>query len=148
MNGNDVVKFMLRTPLHVFMGDTMLIHLTGRKTGHRLVVPVNFFFDGEAYWVLSQRSRLWWRNLQGGAGVELHLHGRDLNGWGEVIQDEQKFVFRLGEYLQHFPMAAAALNVTLRDGGLDPEDARRLAGERLFVRICPREAELHPRASH
>ncbi len=137
MNGNDVVKFMLRTPLHVFMGNTMLIGLTGRKTGRKLVTPVNYYFDGEAFWVLSERSRQWWRNLRGGAGVELHLHGRDLKGWGEVIQDEQEIAFRLGEYLQHLPMAAAALDVKLRNGVLDPEDACRLAGGRLFVRICP-----------
>ncbi len=140
MNGNDVIKFMLRTPLHIFMGDTMLISLNGRRTGRRLVVPVNYYFDGEAYWVLSLRTRQWWRNLQGEASVELRLHGRDVKGRGQAILGEQVIAFRLGEYLRHFPMAAGSLNVRLRNGSLDPEDARRLAGERLFVRICPDEA--------
>jgi len=46
MNGNNFVKFFLRTPLYVFMGDTMLIAVTGRKTGKKYTTPVGFYRDG------------------------------------------------------------------------------------------------------
>ncbi len=137
MNGNVLMTLMLRTPLHVFLGDTMLISLRGRRTGRKLVIPVNYFYDVDAYWVMSARSRVWWRNLQGGAPVELHLHGRDVKGFGQAILDEKEVVGRLGGYLKHFPMAAASLKVRMENGVANPQDARRLARERLFVKICP-----------
>ncbi|MFL7868219.1 MAG: nitroreductase/quinone reductase family protein, partial [Anaerolineales bacterium] len=71
MTGNDFVKFFLRTPLYVFMGDTMLITVTGRKTGKKYTTPVGFYRDGDSLWIISSRDRTWWRNLQGGAQVEL-----------------------------------------------------------------------------
>ncbi len=39
MTGNDFVTFFLRTPLRVFMGNTMLITVTGCKTGRKYSTP-------------------------------------------------------------------------------------------------------------
>ncbi len=136
MNGNDFVKFMLRTPLHVFMGNTMLITVTGRKTGRKIATPVNYYYDGDAYWVISTRTRRWWRNVRGGAEVGLHLHGRDLKGFAETILDEKAVAARVGDYLKHIPMAADPLKVRIENGLPNPEDAARLASERLFIKIC------------
>ena len=51
MTGNDFVKFFLRTPLYVFMGDTMLITVTGCKSGKKYTTPVGFYRDGDTLWV-------------------------------------------------------------------------------------------------
>jgi len=53
MTGNDFVTFFLRTPLRVFMGNTMLITVTGCKTGKKYSTPVGFYREGNILWVIS-----------------------------------------------------------------------------------------------
>jgi hypothetical protein len=38
-------------------------------------------------YLTSRRGRRWWRNLEGGAAVELRLRGRRRSGRGEVLRD-------------------------------------------------------------
>ena len=64
MNGNDFVKIMLKSPLHGLMGNTMIITVTGRKTGRKIAVPVNYYRDNDALWIITKRSRNWWRNVK------------------------------------------------------------------------------------
>jgi len=135
MTGNDFVKFFLRTPLYVFMGDTMLITVTGRKTGKKFTTPVGFYRDGDTLWVLSSRDRTWWRNVQNGAEVEMRIRGKDVTGFAETVLDEGAVASQLGDYLKHFPMAAKPMGVQMENGRPHPEDAAKLAKERLFVRI-------------
>lgn len=140
MNGNDFVRFFLRTPLHVFMGNTMLITVTGRKTGRKYTTPVGFFRESGYLWVMTNRDRTWWRNACG-ADVALHLHGRDVNACAESILDEKAVALRIGDYLRHIPMAAKPLGVRMENGVLNPDDVARLAKERLFIKIKPAAQE-------
>jgi deazaflavin-dependent oxidoreductase (nitroreductase family) len=135
MTGNDFVKFFLSTPLYVFMGDTMLITVTGRKTGRKYTTPVGFYRDGNTLWIISSRDRTWWRNVQDGADVEMRIRGRDVSGFAEAILDEDAVAAQVIEYVRHIPMAAKGLGVRVENGEPHPEDAARLAGERLFVKI-------------
>ena len=86
---NDFVKFFLRTPLYVFMGDTMLITVTGRKTGKKYTTPVGFYREGDFLWVLTSHDRTWWRNVKNGADVEMRFRGKDVTGFAEAILDEE-----------------------------------------------------------
>jgi deazaflavin-dependent oxidoreductase (nitroreductase family) len=135
MNGNDFVKFFLRTPLYIFMGDTMLITVTGHKTGKKYTTPVGFYRDKDSLWVLSNRDRTWWRNVKDGAEVEMRIRGKDVTGFAEAVLDEDAVVSQLGEYLQHVPMAAKSMGVRMENGEPHPEDAACIAKERLFVKI-------------
>jgi deazaflavin-dependent oxidoreductase (nitroreductase family) len=135
MTGNDFVKFFLSTPLYVFMGDTMLITVTGRKTGRKYTTPVGFYRDGNTLWIISSRDRTWWRNVQDGADVEMRIRGRDVSGFAEAILDEDAVAAQVIEYVRHIPMAAKGLGVRVENGEPHPEDAARLARERLFVKI-------------
>jgi deazaflavin-dependent oxidoreductase (nitroreductase family) len=135
MTGNDFVKFFLRTPLYIFMGDTMLITVTGRKTGKKYTTPVGFFRDGDTLWIISSRDRSWWRNLIDGADVEMRLRGKDVTGFAEAILDEEMVAAQVMEYVRHIPMSAKALGVRVEKGEPHPEDVARVAKERLFVRI-------------
>ncbi len=136
MNGNDLVKLALQSPLHIIMGDTMLITVTGRKTGRKITLPVNFYRDGNSLWIISSRGRTWWRNLMLGAEVDLHLHGVDLKGFGEAVLDEKAVAAQIGEYIRRLPASARYLGLRLQDGVPNCEDISRLAKERLFIRIC------------
>jgi len=135
MTGNNFVKFFLRTPLYVFMGDTMLITVTGRKTGKRYTTPVGFYREGDFLWVITSRDRTWWRNVKDGAEVEMRIRGKDVIGFAEAILEEEAVTNQIGEYLKHVPMTARSLGVRMGNGEPHPEDAARLAKERLFVRI-------------
>ena len=135
MNGNSFVTFLLHTPLRFLLGDTMLITVTGRVTGKPYSTPVGFYEEDGCLWVLSKRERTWWRNLRGGAPVTLYLRGRTLQAFGEALLDDAAFTARLESYLCAVPMAARPLGVRLLDGRIHPEDAARLAAERLFVRV-------------
>jgi len=135
MTGNDFVKFFLRTPLYVFMGNTMLITVTGRKMGKKYSTPVGFYRDGEFLWVISNWDRTWWRSLRGGANMELHIRGKDVQGFAKAILDEEMVATQILEYVRHIPMSAESLGVRVANGGPHPEDAARLAKERLFVKI-------------
>lgn len=136
MTGNDFVKFFLRTPLYVFMGDTMLITVTGRKTGKEYTTPVGFYRDGDFLWILTSRDRTWWRNVIDSADVEMRVRGKDVKGLAEAILDEEAVAAQVMEYVRRIPMSARALGVRLRENGEPhPGDAARLAQERLFVKI-------------
>lgn len=135
MTGNDFVKFFLRTPLYVLIGNTMLITVTGCKTGVKYTTPVGFYRDGEFLWVISSRDRTWWRNLRGGAEVELHIRGKDMQAFAEAILDEEAVATQVMEYVRRIPMSAKSLGVRMENGEPHPEDAARLAKERLFVKI-------------
>lgn len=136
MTGNDFVKFFLRTLLHGFLGDTMLITVTGRKTSKTYTTPVGFYRDGNCLWVLTSRDRTWWRNLRVNAHVCIKLHGKDLEGLAELIEEEKAVAAHLQDYLRHIPMAARPMGVRMENGQPHPEDAAHLAKERMFVRIA------------
>ena len=135
MTGNDFVKFFLRTPLYVFMGDTMLITVTGCKTGKKYTTPVGYYRDGDTLWIISNQERTWWRNVKEGGEVEMRIRGKNVFGFAEAILDEGAVAKQIGDYVKHIPMAAKPLGVRVENGEPNPEDAARLAKERMFVRI-------------
>jgi deazaflavin-dependent oxidoreductase (nitroreductase family) len=135
MNGNDFVKFMLKSPLQVFMGNTMLITVTGRKTGRKIAVPVNYYREADVFWVITTRSRNWWRNVKDGGEVDLHIHGKEQKGFAEAILDESAVAAHFGNYIRHFPISAGALNVRMENDVPNAADVARLAKERLFIKI-------------
>ena len=135
MNGNNFVAFMLRTPLYVFLGDTMLITVTGCKSGKKYTTPVGFYRDGDWLWVLSSRNRTWWRNAQNGAEVEMRIRGKNVIGSAETVLDEESITQQMIAYVRNIPMSAKGLGVRMENGEPHPEDAARLAKERLFIKI-------------
>jgi len=136
MNGNDFVKVMLKSPFHAFMGNTMIITVTGSRTGRKIALPVNYFRDMDELWVMTTRSRKWWRNVKGGAEVDLVLHGKEMKGFAEAILDQSAVVARVVDYVRSLPMSAGALGIRMEHGVPNREDTTRVAEERLFVKIC------------
>ncbi len=78
---NPIMTFLLRSPLHSLVSNSMmLISVTGRKSGRRVTLPVSYVRENDTLWVISSRNRQWWRNLLGGAPVTLRLAGQDITG--------------------------------------------------------------------
>ena len=91
---------MLQSPLHGLAGRSLLITVTGRKSGARYTLPVNYMRSGDVITILSRRERTWWRNLRGGAPVTLHVGGKDVPGQGTAIEDEAEVAQALQAYTQ------------------------------------------------
>ena len=135
MSGNDFVTFFLRTPLHVLMGDTMLITVTGCRTGKKYSTPVSFFRDGDCLWVMTSRIRTWWRNVKNGAEVTLLLNGRTVSAFAEAELSEKEIEARLLDYLRHTPMVAKPLGIRMENKIPNGDDIRHVAKDRVFVKI-------------
>ena len=136
MNGNDFMAWVLRSPLHGLLSKgMMLITITGRKTGKKYTTPVGYYFEGNDMWVITSRERKWWKNLQGGAKVDLLLKRKPVSGFAEPELDPQAVEARMSEYLRHIPQAASRMGVRIENGIPNPQDIANTAKDRLFVRI-------------
>jgi deazaflavin-dependent oxidoreductase (nitroreductase family) len=106
--GNLLVIGLLRSPLHrLASGSLLLITYRGRRSGRRFTIPVMYAERGGTLTVFVGRSegKQWWRNLRGGAEVEVRLRGRRLRGQAEVVGDSAA-----GEtYLDRYPRARTAI---------------------------------------
>jgi len=137
MTGNDFVSFFLRTPLHVFLGNTMLITVTGCKTGRKYSTPVGFYQEGDDLWVISSRDRTWWRNIKNGANVSLLLKGKTISAFAEAEMNEKAVEKRLLEYIRRIPMAAKSLRIRTENKIPNADDIAHLAKDRLFIKVSP-----------
>jgi deazaflavin-dependent oxidoreductase (nitroreductase family) len=136
MTGNDFMAWVLRSPFHGMLSNgMMLITITGRKTGRKYTTPVGFYREGDYLWVITRRKGNWWKNLQGGAQVDLLMKRKPVRALAEIEQEEQAVAARMPEYLQHIPMAAKQMEIRMEDGKPNAEDIARTAKERVFVRL-------------
>jgi deazaflavin-dependent oxidoreductase (nitroreductase family) len=89
---NAVIKPLLRSPLHsLASGSLMLITFTGRKSGRTYTTPVAYHQpDDHTVILFTQRERIWWKNLIGGAQVTLRLRGRDIQGTATALPDQPR----------------------------------------------------------
>jgi len=136
MIGNRFVISILGSPLHgLLSGSTLLITVTGRRTGRQISLPVNYFQESDTLWVVTSRDRTWWRNLRDGAPVALRLRGAEAKGFAEAIVSPETVAAQLDEYIRHFPISARSLGVRIADGRAEAEDLKQAARSRLVVRI-------------
>lgn len=137
MTGNDFVRFFLRTPLHVLLGNTMLITVTGCKTGKKYSTPVGFYRENDSLWVMTSRNRTWWRNVKNGANVSLLLKGKTVSAFAEAELNEKAVEECMLDYIRQVPMAAKPLGIRMENTVPNREDLASAAKDRLFVKIRP-----------
>jgi len=141
MTGNDFVTFFLRTPFRVFLANTMLITVTGCKSGKKYSTPVGFYREGDTLWVISNRDRTWWRNVRNGANVSLLLNGKTMGAFAETEMNEDAVKRRLLDYIRHTPISAKSFGIRMENKMPDAQDVERVAKDKLFVKIEPVLAE-------
>lgn len=116
---NPIMIWLLKSPLHGFISkNVMLITVTGRKSGNPISTPTNYLLDGNTLWVISWRDRKWWRNLRGGANVRVLLAGQNLEGRGQVIEEEKAVTRDLFDYYKKAPKNAKYVGIGLDAAGL------------------------------
>ena len=140
---NALVALVLRSPLHGLLSrSVMLISVTGRKSGTLITTPVNYVAcqDKQIY-VLSERSRTWWKNLDGGAHVTLRLRGQEQGGFGRAIVNKGDVVGELVQVLRYARAYAGPLHIRWNDDGSpNMGDVRRAAQDHVVVSIHPVDA--------
>jgi deazaflavin-dependent oxidoreductase (nitroreductase family) len=135
--GNPVFAALLRSPLHGLVDSgTLLISVTGRRSGRIYTTPVNYLADGDRLMIISLRGRTWWRNLRGGAEVALYLRGAPRRGQASLIEDDASVAAALDAYLRRVPSYARLLGIRRRPHG-EPEadDLARAARARVIVNV-------------
>ncbi len=134
---NSMMAWLLRSPLHGLLSESfMLISLRGRKSGRIIRTPVNYVREGNTLWVTSQRDRRWWRNLRGGALVNVFVQGQELKGFGDAMVDPKSVATGLATYLRLKPQYAKYYHVGLDAMGQPaPADCELAALERVAIRI-------------
>lgn len=136
MNGNDFMSWVLRSPFHGLLSSgMMLITVTGRRTGRKYTTPVGYYREGDCLWILTSRDRTWWKNLRGGAVVDLLLKRKPVTAFAEPELEEKNVKARLCDYIHHIPQAAKPMGIRVQNGKPNAEDIARVAKERLFVMI-------------
>lgn len=102
-------------------GYIMVLATTGRKSGERRLVPLNFAEHGDAVYCLAGfgRTTHWLLNLQADPLCEVWLpDGRRLRGRGELVTTEARRIDLVRQVLVRSGFAAK-----LAEPGLDPTTA-------------------------
>jgi deazaflavin-dependent oxidoreductase (nitroreductase family) len=136
MKGNDFVRWLLRSPFHGMLSQSMmLITVTGCKTGKKYTTPVGYYRENGNLWIITNRDRTWWKNLKNGADVSVLLQRQLRQGHADLELDEELVRGRMVEYLQHEPRAIKPLGIRVVDGIPNTDDVARATQSRLFVRV-------------
>lgn len=101
---------------------------------------VQFAPDGHRIWILpgSPEHKTWWRNLRGGANVDLVLAGHDMHGHAMVIDwsRPRDFAEGLTVYLRAVPQARRALGLPEQDSPAPSDiELRQISGSAVLVRV-------------
>jgi deazaflavin-dependent oxidoreductase (nitroreductase family) len=123
---NPFMKWLLRSPLHgVVSGRYLLLTFTGRKTGTIYTTPVQYAREGALLYIITSEGYVWWKNLRGGAPVQVRLRGADYHGDAETMTDPDAIVEVVGrvypslsaERRERFALGKVAIVVRLREDG-------------------------------
>ena len=133
---NPIVKGVLRSPIHHFVSHQMMvITFTGRKTGRVYSTPVSYYQEGNHVYCFTHAD--WWKNLDGGSEVKLHIRGREVLGEAMPILDnrERKKV-SLGKFLTAVPSDAQFFSVKIdAQGNPDADDLERAVDDATMIEI-------------
>lgn len=134
MNGNTVVNWVLRSPLHGVMSrSTLIVSYQGRKSGQWYHVPVNYVQDNNQMVTTSQRDRVWWRNLRAGSPVTIRLRGQDVRVVPTVYEEPADVASRLRRIFEINPRMARYFQVEMQAGQPLDDDLKRVSQERVII---------------
>lgn len=136
--GNPIMSLILLSPLHGLLSkNTLLITVTGRKSGKTYTTPVGYVRSDDELLIVSSPDRTWWRNLRDGAAVKVRLQGREMNGHGLALEDQSAIAENLIGLLKAAPQYQKYLGVSLTADGrpIDPTALVKAAKSRVMVRI-------------
>jgi membrane protease YdiL (CAAX protease family) len=137
-----MLGWLLRSPISGTVdGSLMLLTVRGRRSGRQIEFPVQYAVGETAVWVYPghPETKSWWRNLEGGAPVRVHLRGRDLDASAVAIHGENEPGI-VEEGLHAFAVrsprtARSSMGVPVRWGAIDQAALAQAAKRTLLVRV-------------
>jgi deazaflavin-dependent oxidoreductase (nitroreductase family) len=129
------MTWMLRSPLHVFMGGIMLITVPGRKSGRAISTPVNYARDGDTLLVTSKSDRTWWKNVRGGAKVTLLINGKTYRAEATVVEDRAAVERELLRFFRLIKRTIAGIHLDKDGQPTKPEKFAQVAQSRVMIEI-------------
>lgn len=132
---NRVPVAILSSRLHPLMsGKRLVLAFTGRRTGRWYATPVNYL-QRDRELLVTTDSR-WWRNIDGGAAVEVLLRGRRVAAWAVAVLDPEVVAEALTALISDHPPYGRWAHVKVIEGRPDPADVRaEVARGRVLVRM-------------
>jgi hypothetical protein len=137
---NPPLRALMKSRFGRLLGPSLvLIGYRGKQSGLLREVLVGFVADGPDMLVLVGHAddKRWWRNMRGGADVDLHVEGRELTGHAVALEgrkDPGAVAAALGKFVAANPTARTHFG--LDSGGSMSEEALLLAaGEAVLVTI-------------
>jgi deazaflavin-dependent oxidoreductase (nitroreductase family) len=124
---NPLMKGLLRSPLHVVVSRMyLLITFTGRKSGRTYSTPVQYVQEGDTLYIVTSAGYTWWKNLRGGAAVQVLLRGKTVQGYANTSTEPQIISTVLekiypglkAERRERFVPGKVALTIRLSEEGL------------------------------
>lgn len=137
---NKAMRIMLGLPVvgRLMGGMFAVITVTGAKTGRTYTTPVQYMRLGAEYVILSQRHRVWWRNIRTRPEVELSIGGTTVRGEGRIAEGDEACDV-LSSCLVDNPRVAKFYGIEPdSDGVIAADDLERLAELVVPIAIAPR----------
>jgi deazaflavin-dependent oxidoreductase (nitroreductase family) len=137
---NQAMQTMLGLPLlgRLLGGSFAVITVTGAKTGRAYTTPVQYMRLDDEYVVLSQRHRVWWRNIRTRPEVELSIAGSAIAGRARLADGEDARRV-LSSCLADNPRVAKFYGFEPDEAGsIAADDIERLAEWMVAIVITPR----------
>jgi deazaflavin-dependent oxidoreductase (nitroreductase family) len=88
---NPIMRWILTSPLHkIASKGVVLLCFTGRKSMKHYSTPVQYIQADQVLWIMVgfPEKKQWWRNLTGGAPVNLCLRGEWVSGEAYALKGE------------------------------------------------------------
>ena len=118
---NAIPRLVLRSPLHGLMdGKVLLLGFYGRRSGRRYTTPMSYVRVGDEVYMTTEAR--WWKNLAGGAPVEMRLGGESRRGFAETLTREEGVAEVLRKILRHYPEYRRFVGVTVDERGRPEEE--------------------------
>lgn len=133
---NPAIAGLLRSSLHgIASGNLMLVTFTGRKSGKTYTTPVRYVRKGEDILCFTAPAIPWWRNLTGGAEVDLLIEGKTGRYLATALVDEPESIpENLNHYFSVFPGDAMFYRLKLdRQKRLDPAELEKAMAAMIVI---------------
>ena len=131
-----IPRLVLRSPLRGLIdGKVLLLGFIGRRSGRHYTTPMSYVRVGDE--VFMTTGAPWWKNLAGGAPVEMRFGGRSRRGFAETLTREEDVAEVLKEILRHYPEYRRFVGVTVDEEGRPEEETvlRAARGGRVGIRV-------------
>lgn len=110
---NPVVRAVLRSPLHGAVDNALLLlHIVGRKTGHRYDIPVGYVDMDRHLVVVTKRT--WRLNLRGGTDIEVTYRGHRQTMHSDLDEDPTSVATTLHRVIERIGWKAAQRQLGLK----------------------------------